>query len=128
MEYYEQANRTALLETAQRNAGHEHEFFQRLEDISDAGEVSADFHELDPPGPVGGPAHTPPSPNSIICRTKISRNCDFTTAKRRSSPSPTAPRWAGPMATRVPTPRAARTEARKAASFSTASRWAATRA
>ncbi|WP_459715180.1 M85 family metallopeptidase, partial [Paraburkholderia sp. 2C] len=50
-------NRTALLDAAQRNAGHERAFFERLEGVSGGRGASADFHELDPPGAAGGAAH-----------------------------------------------------------------------
>jgi T3SS secreted effector NleC len=57
---YTQVNRTGLLDTAQRHAGHEHEFFERLENISDARNASDDFNELDASGATSGvPHHTP---------------------------------------------------------------------
>jgi hypothetical protein len=55
--YHLRANWTGLLEAAQRNGAHEHSFFERLENISDAHDASSDFHELDPPGAAGNATH-----------------------------------------------------------------------
>jgi hypothetical protein len=57
MTHLTQTNRTATLDAAQRHADHDSGFFDRLAHVSSNTNASADFHELDPPGAVGGVAH-----------------------------------------------------------------------
>jgi len=55
--HLDQTNRTGIVDAAQRHAGHDRGFFERLADVSGNMNASADFHELDPPGAAGGAAH-----------------------------------------------------------------------
>ncbi|MEM5368080.1 M85 family metallopeptidase [Paraburkholderia azotifigens] len=57
--YLQERDLSALHDAANRNADHEHEFFERLDTISGGNEASRDFHEIEaaPSGPGPDDAH-----------------------------------------------------------------------